>query len=109
MQAAPTRYGLLGGLTVAATGAGVRALLTSVGVTGPWHAFAAPLLTGLAMWPLWAPISIAVRRSHAEDIRIAYLDSGRCPSCAFNLSGLPGGEEGLTGCPECGTVWKVKH
>jgi len=36
-----------------------------------------------------------------------YAAQGTCPSCGYNIAGLPRGEDGLTTCPECASAWRV--
>lgn len=34
------------------------------------------------------------------------LKEGLCPSCGYNLHGIPVAEDGCVVCPECGSAWK---
>jgi hypothetical protein len=103
------RYGMAGGLLMYVTGMGVRSSLTTAGVSASWLWIIAPFLAGLTMWPLYRPIGRRVRRSAAADLRMGYIDSGRCVSCGFSLDGLPVEADGMTVCPECGAAWKLKN
>ncbi len=42
-----------------------------------------------------------------EAMRSAMLVRGRCPACGYGLGGVPQGEGGLVGCPECQAKWEA--
>jgi len=52
-------------------------------------------------WMLWWFVS--GRQEAAE--RMAH--DGCCPSCQYELVGLPTERDGATTCPECGAAWAV--
>lgn len=42
-----------------------------------------------------------------EEIELATLSHGLCPSCWELIHGLPAGDDGCTSCPECGSAWRL--
>ncbi len=42
-----------------------------------------------------------------DDIAVAMLAGGRCPSCAYRLPGVPPDPDGCTTCPECSAAWRL--
>ena len=47
-----------------------------------------------------------MRRRTADSIRTTLLGCGRCPACAYAVSVIPPGPEGLIRCPECDASWR---
>jgi|GEM_PF-2351175 len=47
-------------------------------------------------------------RSREHGMR-AILRVGRCPSCLYELDGVPTEADGCTVCPECGGAWGIER
>lgn len=48
-----------------------------------------------------------IRKHAPRAIALAFLEACLCPSCGYELRGLPTEEDGCTVCPECGAAWRV--
>jgi hypothetical protein len=102
-------YGGLIGTTMIGTIAAAQGLLSMVGLTGVYVSLAAPVLAGVACWPLYRPIARYFRSAGAGELRDAYFASSRCACCGFDLAGLPPETDLCVVCPECGAAWAKIH
>lgn len=100
-------YGVLIGLSLFYLSALSRWLLAGIGLSGTTLAVLASLLAIMLTWPAYVPLSRAHRKSKSSELRTAYLRAGKCPSCAFDLRGLPPEHDSLTRCPECSARWEL--
>ncbi len=57
------------------------------------------LLNGLHSWHWTGPGRHFASRAMAS--------TGTCPSCGYGIGSVPKGDNGLTTCPECASVWRV--
>jgi hypothetical protein len=39
----------------------------------------------------------------------ACLSEGLCPACGYRIGDIPGGDDGIRLCPECGAAWPIKE
>jgi len=106
---------ILGGripLTIAnwVVGFGLLILVVFLLSTGmsPWLAFGLGVAGFVLLRLLYAPVLRRVGAGgRAERVIGQVLKVGVCPSCAYDLAGLPADEDGCVGCAECGSAWRA--
>jgi hypothetical protein len=89
---------LIGG--VAAVASNMRPLFQTPHSPSTWFAVLFGALIAFAGW-----LAIRGVGGDREAIAASLREAGRCPSCAYDLSGTPAGGDGLTRCPECTAQW----
>ena len=83
---------------------------------GPPSSYSLPIFSSLVDFvgfSLWMAIMALIQsrifwRSDEHGMR-AILRIGRCPSCLYELDGVPAEPDGCTVCPECGAAWRVER
>jgi hypothetical protein len=109
-----TTMGSLWGLLAGALLVFIRPLVNHIVAQGSagWKAWAAAIIAGVMLWPMFSIFEALMRRARRDQLMVAYLAAGRCPSCNYTLRALvpnphPAAVDVVT-CPECGAAWELR-
>lgn len=99
------------GLSVLTMLALTLCMLALLGLGGPFAAFLilfTPVASVLILVAVNSLTSIGVLAQEARyTLRSRWIAARRCPSCAYDLTGVPIENDRCRQCPECGGAWRV--
>jgi Zn-finger nucleic acid-binding protein len=99
------------GLSVATMLALTLCMLALLGLGGPFAAFLilfTPVASILILVAVNSLTSLGVLAGEArEALRSRWIAERRCPSCGYDLAGVPIEADRCRRCPECGGAWRV--
>ena len=99
------------GLSVLTMVALTLCMFAMLGLGGPFAAFLilfTPVASILILVAVNSLTSLGVLAGEArESLRSRWAAACRCPSCAYDLAGVPIEQDRCRRCPECGAAWRI--